>query len=150
GLLVLALLIWAIAEMVDTDETQVAEVEEVEPTGAPAAVPAPTMEPGAAQPVELRTLMPLGSDDAGRTIVARGTVVGEATNEGYWLLTDQDAVLFVVTPERHDSGESVQLTGRLAPAAGNQAQTWRQQANLEPAAGWTIHEDLFITPVDQA
>src|SRR5690606_10959856 len=42
GLLVLALLIWAIAEMVDTDEPQVAEVEEVPP----AAVPTP--EAGAA------------------------------------------------------------------------------------------------------
>src|SRR5690606_39516924 len=48
GLLVLALLIWAIAEMVDTDETQVAGVEEVEPGQAvpPAAVPTP--EAGAA------------------------------------------------------------------------------------------------------
>src|SRR5690606_13539298 len=43
GLLVLALLVWAIAEMVDTDETQVAEVEEVEPGQPvpPTAVPVP-------------------------------------------------------------------------------------------------------------
>ena len=148
GLLVLALLIWAIAEMVDTDETQVAEVEEVEPTGAPAAVPAPTMEPGAAQPVELATLMPLGADDAGRTIIARGTVVGQPTNEGYWILTDQDAVLFVVAEERPGAGEAVRVTGRLAPAAGDQARTWREQARLQPAAGWTVHEDLFIAPVE--
>jgi len=148
GLLVLALLIWASAEMVDTDETQVAEIEEVEPTGAPAAVPAPTMEPGAAQAVELGTLMPLGADDAGRTIMTRGTVVGQSIDEGYWILTDQDAVLFVVAEEKPGTGESVQVTGRLAPAAGDQARTWRERANLQPAAGWTVHEDIFIAPVE--
>lgn len=148
GLLVLALLIWAIAEMVDTDETQVAEVEEVEPAGAPAAVPAPTVEPGAAQAVELGTLMPLGTEDAGRTVTTRGTVVGQPIEEGYWILTDQDAVLFVVTEEKRNSGESVHVTGRLAPATGDRVRTWRERANLRPAAGWTIHEDLFIAPLE--
>lgn len=148
GLLVLALLIWAIAEMVDTDETQVAEVEEVEPAGAPAAVPAPTVEPGAAQAVELGTLMPLGTEDAGRTVTTRGTVVGQPIEEGYWILTDQDAVLFVVTEEKRNSGESVHVTGRLAPVTGDRVRTWRERANLRPAAGWTIHEDLFIAPLE--
>lgn len=149
GLLVLALLIWAIAEMVDTDETQVAGVEEVEPAAPPAAVPAPTMQ-GQAAPVELQTLMPLGTDDAGRMVNARGTVVGQPLSEGYWILTDQDAVVFVLSKDRRDTGEAVQVTGRLAPAAANQVQTWRQQANLKPAAGWTVQEEVFIAPVDQA
>src|SRR5690606_19336246 len=90
----------------------------------------------------------LGADDAGRTIIARGTVVGQPTNEGYWILTDQDAVLFVVAEERPGAGEAVRVTGRLAPAAGDQARTWREQARLQPAAGWTVHEDLFIAPVE--
>jgi len=150
GLLVLALLIWAIAEMVDTDETQVAEVEEVEPAGAPAAVPAPTMEPGAGQAVELGTLMPLGADDAGRTITARGTVVGQPIAEGYWILTDQDAVLFVATEQERGTGESVQVTGRLTQATREQGRVWREQAKLKPAAGWTVHEDLFIAPINGA
>ncbi|HEX7091247.1 MAG TPA: hypothetical protein VF192_13985 [Longimicrobiales bacterium] len=149
GLLVLALLIWAIAEMVDTDETQVAEVEEVEPATQPAAVPAPTTQPETAQPVDLRMLMPLGADDAGRTISTRGTVVGQPTSNGHWILTDQDIVLFVVTDQRPSSGASVQVTGRLTPATADQIRTWREQANLQPSAGWTVQEDLFIAPLEQ-
>lgn len=145
GLLVLALLIWAIAEMVRT-EPETAPVAETEPMTPPAAVPSPAES----QPVPLQTLAPLGSEDSGRMVQTRGTVVGKPTEEGYWLLTDQDMVIFVLSADDPETGQMVEITGQLRPARGEQVDRWLELAELRPAAGWNLHREHFIAVMPAA
>ncbi|HEX7119568.1 MAG TPA: hypothetical protein VF212_12310 [Longimicrobiales bacterium] len=162
GLLVLALLIWAIAEMVDTDEERMAGVQPVEEVREPAAVPAPTPMPPAGEAAELRTLLPLGSDDIGRSVMLDGQVVGQPTNEGFWVAAELNGELhaiFVQTPARTrdgqmlrmadiQTGQDVQLMGTLQQAPSGQASTWIQQSQLQQEPDfqrWNVHRDLMLS-----
>jgi len=163
GLLVLALLIWAIAEMVDTDEERVAGTETVEQVEEPAAaVPAPTPITPEGAPVELRTLLPLGADDIGRTVLIEGQIVGQPTNEGFWIATEVNGeahALFVQTPAMTrdgrmlqtteiQTGRDVQIMGTLQQAPSGKASTWIQQSQLQQEPDyqrWSVHEDIMVT-----
>lgn len=163
GLLVLALLIWAIAEMVDTDEDQVAETEQVEEVEEPpAAVPTPTpTQPGMEDAVEFETLTPIGSDDIGRQVQLSGEVVGQPTDEGFWVRTetDQQDVIFVQGPARTqdgqelstdqvEQGQNVQLHGTLEEMQSEQADQWMQQAQLEQEQDfqdWNVLRDVMLS-----
>ncbi len=160
GLLVLALLIWAIAEMVDTDEEEMARVEEVEEPVAAVPTPAPTVPE--AEAVEIETLAPLGLDDVGRTVMLEGEVVGQPTNQGFWVaseLNGEPNAIFVQTPARTrdgqmlqmadvESGEDVELMGTLQQARPDQASSWIDQARLRQEADfqqWNVHQDLMLS-----
>ncbi|HEX7051985.1 MAG TPA: hypothetical protein VF188_17385, partial [Longimicrobiales bacterium] len=152
GLIVLALLIWAIAEMVDTEEPAVAEVEPVERVEQPpAAVPAPTPMTGA----PLGTLMPLGPEDVGQAVLLEGTVVGTPTPAGFWVESrDVDnEVIFVQAPARTRTGEmlahtdiqsgtDVEVIGMIQEMPRDRATRWIEDARLRDSADfadWTVH-----------
>lgn len=163
GLLVLALLIWAIAEMVDTGEEEVAgrEVAEQPVAAVPAPTPAPAEAPSA--PVELETLLPLGTEDIGRIVRIRGDVVGQPTPEGFWLKTDAngDHVFFVRTPVQTRDGrtlnatdvrtdQDIDLEATIIEAQPQQVMTWMEQARLQEHgdyARWTVHQDMMLQSV---
>ena len=159
GLLVLALLIWAIAEMVDTDQPEVATVERVEQE--PAAVPAPVPaepQPGAA--ADIGTVLPLGADDVGRQVMVSGTVVGQPTQDGFWIqpTSAQNEVFFVRSPAHTStgqpldasslsSGQQVSIMGTIEQASASQVNTWIEQSQLRSASGfenWNVHTDYMI------
>lgn len=142
GLLVLALLIWAIAEMVDTDEPEVAEVTEVEQPVA--AVPTPEPEPGVAEAPPVSNLMPFDAEDEGALVAVSGQVVAEPIDAGYWVLTDQNDVLFVRTHREVAEGQNVSLTGTLREAKHDDAQKWMRDAQLEETEDWTIHTGMYV------
>ena len=163
GLLVLALLIWAIAEMVDTDEGRVAGVEQVEEPVA--AVPTPTpvtpeAEMGAA--VDLETLSPLGSDDIGRMARVEGKVIGQPIDQGFWVqtaLNGEEHAIFVQTPahtadglmlQTQDvkTGQNVNVMGTLTQASPAQASQWAEQAKLTQESNYqqmNVHQDLMLS-----
>ena len=93
GLLVLALLIWAIAEMVGGDETRVAGVEEVEPGQQvpPAAVPTP--EAGAAT---IPAILSNPSAHVGQPFNGEVRVVDTVSDRGIWI-EQQGQRLFAIT-----------------------------------------------------
>lgn len=141
GLLVLALLIWAIAEMVSTDQEQVA----TETQAPPAAVPAPAPAPGAAGAENLSALMPLGPEDANRNVMVNGEVVGQPTSEGFWIRTPDNQVIFVQSTQPVTTGQNVSATGTLQNTPSNQASTRMSEANLSPESGWTVQRDMFVS-----
>lgn len=162
GLLVLALLIWAIAEMVDTDEEQVAQVEEVqEPVAvAPTPTPAPVTPEGEA--VELTTLAPLGSDDVGRTVRVQGEVIGQPTDQGIWIQTQingQPHAIFAQTPVQTEGGQMLDATtvrsgqtivaiATLQQAPSDQATTWIEESQLRQEPDFqrmNVHQDLMLS-----
>lgn len=162
GLLVLALLIWAIAEMVDTDDVRdVAEVEEVQEP--PAAVPAPTpTRPRAA--VELEDLMPFGAEDYGQLVMVDGSVVGTPIADGVWILANDNQAVFVQTPVRTEAGQVLQgddltagrrvadVVGVVREARPEQAEKWINQGKLRDVEGfdtWTVHENVVIAAAPQ-
>lgn len=159
GLLVLALLIWAIAEMVDTDQAEVAGVEQVEEPVAAVPTPAPvTPAPG----TDLSELMPLGADDAGQMVNVEGQVVGQPTDQGFWVMTvvnGQPHAIFAQAPARTTDGQmlqtqdvrqgqSVQLAGTLQQAQTEQITGWIEQGQLEQQPSyeqWTVVRELILT-----
>ncbi len=116
GLLVLALLIWAIAEMVDTDETQIAEVEEVEPGQPvpPAAVPAP--EEGAAS---IPAILSNPTAHVGQQFNGEVRVVETVSNRGIWVEQQGQRMFAIVTalsaaePKRINPGQMLRITGGM-------------------------------------
>lgn len=163
GLLVLALLIWAIAEMVDTDEEQIAGTETVEQVQEPAAaVPAPTPITPEGAPAELSMLLPLGADDIGRTVLIDGEIVGQPTNEGFWIATQVNGeahALFIQMPATTRDGQTLQMSeiqtgrdvhimGTIQQAPSGQASNWLQQSQLQQEPDyqrWNVHQDLVVT-----
>lgn len=115
GVLVLALLIWAIAEMVDTDETRVTGVEEVE-TGRqvpPAAVPAPGTGMGA---VTIPTILANPTAHVGQRFSGEVRVVETVSDRGMWI-EQQGQRLFAITtvlssaePKRINPGQMLRIT----------------------------------------
>ncbi|HET9983028.1 MAG TPA: hypothetical protein VFQ38_05565 [Longimicrobiales bacterium] len=151
GLVVLGLLIWAIAELVDTGKDRAAAAVT---NGADVAAPAPTspaapaVEPPAAAPpatAQLEALMPLGAEDEGQTVLAAGEAVGEPTNQGFWLRTPSRTVIWVATDQPPKSGRQVTgVTGVLRRAGGGMAGRWLSAAKYAPEQGATVVQDLYL------
>jgi hypothetical protein len=164
GLLVLALLIWAIAEMVSRDEEVAVTPVEEPVTAVPAPEPVPVPEAGTAETYE--TLAPLGAEDVGHRVRVRGRVVGQVVAEGFWLQPSGavDQVIFVQLPAQTETGERLQaegvkpgqevtIVGTVQPAPSGRAETWveRTQLTKEPGyAGWTVQREFMIGPAEGA
>lgn len=144
GLIVLAFLIWAIAEMVDRDPVAGDPVDE--PAAVPAPEPAPPFDE---EPAELEDLAPLGPEDESRLVRVSGAVVGQPTAEGFWVLTDRDRVVFVRTRRPVVTGEHVDVTGTLASNPEEDADAWFDDARLRDAIGWNVERRAHIQ-VDEA
>ncbi len=167
GLVVLALLIWAIAELVNTDrdnETMAAADEANAPAAnaAPPGAMAPST-PGAQPPppgtvapaterggvAALGELMPLGAQDAGQTVTAGGTVLSRPAHGGFWLKSDANAVLWVKSDLKVKSGQQIpELSGALEQAPPGAAAQWLQDTDV-PAEGtkepgWQLTTDLYL------
>lgn len=157
GLLVLALLIWAIAEMVDTDEpAQVAEQPVEEVVEPPAAVP----EPGTtAEIAEFDELLPIGVEDTGRQVIVEGEIVGQPQSDGFWVNMENDHVIWVQAPaiseERQpidvatlETGQTIDVLGTVEELPGDQAQALIENAQLrneDDFADWNVHSGFMIT-----
>ncbi len=171
GLVVLALLIWAIAELVNTDRDNktMAAADEAnapvanaaapgapapsapgaQPTASPAAVRgvAPTTEqPGLAA---LGELMPLGAQDVGQTVTAGGAVLSKPAHGGFWLKADANAVLWVKSNLKVKPGQQIQeLSGTLEQASPGAAAAWLQDADVQEQATkqpqWQLTTELYL------
>ncbi len=146
GLVVLALLIWGIAALVNTRKTtRAAEAPpgtQPETPAAPAAMPAPGAPEGTA--VELSSLLPLGPEDVGQRVSARGVVVGKPTGTGFWLRSGND-VLWVESGAKAQPGQQLTgLTGTLEQATPAESSQRVQEAALQPESGWTLQKTLYL------
>lgn len=144
GLVVLAGLVWGISWLLDAQQITGDQDSEERGAAAPAATGTPAATASNAVPVPLADLLPLGPEDDGFRVVVRGTVVGEPTGEGIWILTDEDEVLFVRTAQPATSGEDQSLTGTLHQVAGAEGAAWAVKARLREAAGWKVHHNLYL------
>jgi hypothetical protein len=144
GMVALAGLIWTISWLLDAQQiTRDADQEEAGAAPAGAAT-TPAAAASNVRPVPLADLLPLGPEDDGFRVVVRGTVVGEPIGEGFWILTDEDEVLFVRTAQTTTSGEDRELTGTLHQVAAADGAARAQQAKLREAAGWKVHHNLYL------
>lgn len=145
GMVVLATLIWAISWLLDAQQIT-GEGAAEEQASATAAARAATVSTNASNlvPVPLSDLLPLGPEDDGFRVVVRGTVVGEPIDEGFWVLTDEDEVLFVFANQPVNSGEDRTLTGTLHQIAEADGAARAAQARLREAAGWKVHHNLYL------
>ncbi len=167
GLIVLVLLIWAIAELVNTDrdnktmaadEASVPEANAAAPNAMapPAPGAQPTAAPGAALPAterpgvgELGALLPLGAQDAGQTVSTGGTVLSKPAHGGFWLRSGENAVLWVKSEQKVKAGQQLpELTGTLEPASPGDVAAWLKDADVQAEAsrhpGWQVTTQLYL------
>lgn len=98
GLLVLALIIWAVAEMVDTDDAELAETELIEEEPAAEIQPDVLTEPEAVAPaagISVAEIAESPTTFTGRTLDAEVRVVDVPTDRGFWI-EDQGKRLFAI------------------------------------------------------
>ena len=113
GLLLLALIIWAIAAAIDTDESNVTEVEPVTPTTTPEPIAqAPTVTIGdiLGNPTEY-----VGDDFADVYPRAEVQVGSVPTDRGFWVVDQGDSLFAVIidVPEEQpndiDAGQTLRI-----------------------------------------
>jgi len=144
GGVVLVGLMWVISWLLDTQQIGGESVDdEVAATTTVTTTTAATPVSGLA-PVPLSDLLPLGPEDDGFRVTIRGTVVAEPTRSGFWVLTDEDEVLFVRTVRPAASGQDLELTGTLRQWPSAEGKARAEEAKLREAAGWKVHDTLFL------
>ncbi|MBX6364129.1 MAG: hypothetical protein IRZ00_09700 [Gemmatimonadetes bacterium] len=150
GLVVLGLAIWAIMELVDTRKDQAAAAVtngDAPPPASPS--PAATAEgaPAVAPPptTQIEALLPLGAEDEGQRVVARGEVAGEATARGFWLRIGPATAIWAASDQLPRTGQRVTgVAGVLRRPPPGSVGRWLSAAKYAPAAGATVVEDLYL------
>ena len=162
GLIVLALFIWAIAELVNTDrdnqtmaaaDTVDAPASTAPTQSAPGAADGESATPGTqeagAGPAPLQDLMPLGIQDAGQQVTADGIVVSPAARGGFWMDVGGNTVLWVsgslkVTPRQAVQG----VTGTLRPFTPAALSAWTGATDIRALAArhpsWQLQASLYL------
>jgi hypothetical protein len=155
GAVILAGLLWAISWLLDTQQIDQTR-DTVTPTS-PATSPTSATTPrGGGQStvaMPLAAAIPLGPEDDGFRVIVRGTVLAEPLEEGFWILADEDEVLFVRTTEPALTNQDLTMTGTLRQIASAEGAAWAERAKLREAAGWKVHRDLYLeveSPVESA
>jgi hypothetical protein len=143
GLLVLALLIWAVAEIVDRDDQQVATTETYEEPGA---IPAPVTDQTYGQPSEeagLTPVLPLRDEHVGTRVGIAGTVVGQpVAGQGFYLRDADNNVIFVRSPETVQAGEAVTVTGTLQRDEAQRAPELQERDGMNVTdREWSLRAD---------
>ncbi len=161
GLIVLALLIWAIAELVNTDRDN-QTMAAADTVGAPASTaptqPGPAADGGSSSPATagagsgpapLQDLMPLGIQDAGQQVTADGIVVSQAPRGGFWMDVGGNTVLWVsgnlkVTPRQAVQG----VIGTLRPLTPAALSAWLGATDIQALAAkhpsWQLQTSLYL------
>lgn len=146
GLVILAALIWGISWLLDTQQLdRTAAEDEAEGTATAATTTAALAGSASnAAPVPLAELLPLGPEDDGFRVIVRGSVVADPIAEGFWILTDEDEVIFARTMQPATSGQDLKLIGTLHQVAAAEGGAWAAEARLREAAGWKVHRNLYL------
>src|SRR5688572_20300496 len=124
------------------DTSQVSEVA-IEPMGEVATPEGPAR----VAEVELKSLMPLSSDDVGKTAMVTGEVVGQPVPQGFFVETEGSEVLFVRTPAQPTVtvGQTVRVVGPLGMANTAEFQGWHENSlKNEVEAEWKIQSQWYI------
>ena len=106
----------------ENDNEELPEVSQIEPNE----------ETGAR---ELSEEMVLGPTDEGETILATGWVEGKPLDNGFFLRTEYNRVVFVEGKEDVSTGDAVSVTGVVHRSEAEMFNTWEEQAlgeDLEP------------------
>jgi hypothetical protein len=93
----------------------------------------------------LEALLPLGTEDLGQRVAVNGEVVGAPSAEGFWVLTDENVVIFVRgAPPAKLGAREENLMGQLTAAKPAEADGWEAAAKLKEARGWIMTRDMFV------
>lgn len=144
GLAVLAGLIWVISWLLDTQQIGGQPMDEEAAPAAASTTATPAEPVSSMAPVPLADLLPLGPEDDGFRVTVRGTVVANPTPHGFWILTDEDEVIFAQATRPVASGQDIEMTGILRQVSSTEGAARAAAAKLRGAAGWKVHHDLYL------
>ena len=95
--------------------------------------------------LDVEAVLPFDEDDAGKTVMASGYVIGRALAGGFFLLTQDSRVLFVESTEAVMPGDIVRAAGSLQAVATPVFQGWELEAfegGVE--AEWDLQRALYL------
>jgi hypothetical protein len=99
----------------------------------------------------LEALLPLGTEDLGQRVAVNGEVVGAVSAQGFWVLTDENVVIFVRgAPAAKVGARQENVMGLLSPAKAGEADHWQEAAKLKEARGWIMTRDMYVRIGDVA
>jgi hypothetical protein len=144
--MILAGLVWGISWLLDTQQIDQTRdtVTPTSPATSPTSTTAPRGGGQSAVAMPLAAAIPLGPEDDGSRVIVRGTVLAEPLEEGFWILADEDEVLFVRTTVPALADQDLTMTGTLYQIASAEGTAWAERAKLREAAGWKVHRDLYL------
>ena len=153
GVLVLALVLWAITGLLteDDDAGPDVTVPTVEDTYPPAAIPAPPdLEPantGADAARQVDEVAPLGEEDIGQLIRVAGEVVATG-NDAFWILAG-DEVVRVESPRVVRKGDTLSIAGTLRQADPSRTNRISDVLDRHPAAdAWSVVTSVKLVEDD--
>lgn len=115
------------AEMEEVPETAEVEIDPIE------------------REMELEEETMLGLDDVGETLMATGWVVGVPLDNGFYLRTEDDRVIFVQTDTEVETGKAVRVWGPLAATETVVFDEWEIDAfDTGFEAEWDVETALYI------
>ncbi|HEX7118694.1 MAG TPA: hypothetical protein VF212_07905 [Longimicrobiales bacterium] len=144
GIVALGLFGWGVAELMGVG------------AGVPASVTSAQLAAELAPPggnesiVELHRLLPDATDDLGRMVAVDGTVVGEASNSGFWVRDLRDNIVFVGAGTdpmpRIETGDDVRVVGRVALLPPDEQANRLERAGLVVPATAVVIRDVKVMP----
>jgi len=103
--------------------------------------------PGGVVEVRLEDASPLGPADVGKVLYATGTVVGKVLPAGFFLKTEGNQVIFVVTPPGVDAplGHTLRAVGPLRASTAAIFEGWNTDALAgKVEAQWQLVTTYYI------
>ncbi len=144
GLVVAAVIVYGISNLVTSKAINVMPVDStaIAAGGAPGGGDTP---PPPLPSSSLEALLPLGVEDLTQRVAVNGEVVGSPSADGFWVLSDENVVIFVRgAPPAKLGAREENLMGRLTAAKPGEADKWQENAKLKEARGWIMTRDMYV------
>jgi hypothetical protein len=95
--------------------------------------------------MELEKELMLGPEDEGETIIATGWVEGRPLENGFFLRTDYDRVVFIESENDVSSGDAVRVEGLVKKSEAESFNQWEREAlgeDLDP--DWEFWRGIYL------
>jgi hypothetical protein len=150
GLAIAGLLAYTIMDLIDARKVRAVALDPQSPAAAAAlgTEPAAPARPVAVQPPSssLDALLPIGLEDLGQRVSVSGRVTGETSVHGYWILSDENTLMFVRgAPAAKKGARQENIVGILTPLSAKEASGWPGPPDTrENPDGWTAVEGMYL------
>jgi hypothetical protein len=149
GLVLAGVLVYTIMNLIDARKVRAVAMGEQSPAAGaalgtePAAPARPTVV--ATPSSSLDALLPIGAEDLGQRVTVSGQVAGETSVHGYWILSDENTLLFVRgAPAAKKGARQENIVGVLTPRNAESGRWPGPPDTRENPDGWSVVDGMYL------